>query len=209
MHLNILGSRELIFNNDQYTYHLNCNSYYITKAVSYGLTSIYNKTIDNEINCQNFSTYVNITTDAKCSFENHINKYIADNCINKLKKNTKMKLTKLDQLDFDLSTVCHICNETFDEEIKGLKKLYPDQSFELTTRLKFMITSVEGSRESKDIREFVDKYLTAQDSRSLRDYYNKLMPDVDLKITIDKDGYTQEGVTIPIGINFFWPDSGV
>ena len=96
-----------------------------------------------------------------------------------------------------------------DQEIKGLKKLYPNDSFELTTRLKFMITSVEGTRDAKDIREFIDKYLTAQDSRSLRDYYNQVMPDVNMKIDIDKDGYTQEGVTVPIGLNFFWPDSGV
>ncbi len=96
-----------------------------------------------------------------------------------------------------------------DQEIKGLKKLHPNDSFELTTRLKFMITSVEGTREAKDIREFVDKYLTAQDSRSLRDYYNQIMPDVDMKIDIEKDGYTQEGVTVPIGLNFFWPDAGV
>jgi hypothetical protein len=96
-----------------------------------------------------------------------------------------------------------------DQELKGLKKLYPNDSFELTTRLKFMITSVEGTRETKDIREFVDKYLTAQDSRALRDYYNQIMPDVNMKIDIDQDGYTQEGVTVPIGLNFFWPDAGV
>ena len=96
-----------------------------------------------------------------------------------------------------------------DQELKGLKKLHPNDSFELTTRLKFMITSVENQRDAKDIREFIDKYLTAQDSRSLREYYNKVMPDVDMKVTIDKDGYTQEGVMVPIGLNFFWPDSGV
>jgi hypothetical protein len=96
-----------------------------------------------------------------------------------------------------------------DQEIKGLKKLYPDQSFDLTTRLKFIITSIEGSREAKDIREFVDKYLIAQDSRALRDYYNEVMPDIDLKITVDKDGYIQEDVTLPISVNFFWPDSRV
>jgi len=95
------------------------------------------------------------------------------------------------------------------QEINGLKKLYPNDSFDLTTRLKYMITSVEGSRETKDIREFVDNYLTAQDSRAFREYYAKLMPDINLDITVEKDGYTQEGVTVPIGINFFWPDSGV
>ena len=96
-----------------------------------------------------------------------------------------------------------------DQEIKGLKKLYPDQSFDLTTRLKFIITSIEGSREVKDVREFVDKYLIAQDSRALRDYYNEVMPDIDLKITVNKDGYIQEDVTLPISVNFFWPDSRV
>jgi hypothetical protein len=100
-------------------------------------------------------------------------------------------------------------DKKIDQELKGLKKLYPNDSFDLTTRLKFMITSVEGSRDNKDIREFVDKYLTAQDSRALREYYNQVMPDVDLKIDIEKDGYTQEGVTVQIGLNFFWPDSGV
>jgi hypothetical protein len=96
-----------------------------------------------------------------------------------------------------------------EQEIKGLKKLYPNDSFDLITRLKYMIVSVEGSRESKDVREFIDNYLTAQDSRALREYYSSIMPDINLKITIDKDGYTQEGVTIPIGLNFFWPDAGV
>jgi len=96
-----------------------------------------------------------------------------------------------------------------DQELKGLKKLYPNDSFDLTTRLKFMITSVEGQQEVKDIRNFVDNYLTAQDSRALRDYYSQVMPDVELKIDVEKDGYTQEGVAIPIVLNFFWPDSGV
>jgi hypothetical protein len=96
-----------------------------------------------------------------------------------------------------------------EQEIKGLKKLYPNDSFDLITRLKYMITSVEGSRESKDVREFIDNYLTAQDSRALREYYSSIMPDINLKITVEKDGYTQEGVTIPIGLNFFWPDAGV
>jgi len=95
------------------------------------------------------------------------------------------------------------------DEIKGLKKLYPNESFDIITLLKYMITSVENKRDSKDIREFIDNYLTAQESRFIREFYNKMMPDVDLNITIEKDGYTQEGVNIPIGINFFWPDAGI
>ena len=102
----------------------------------------------------------------------------------------------------------HGDERAIESELKGLKKIYPDKSFDVTTRLKYLIVSVEGKRDRKDIREFVDTYLTAQDSRALRDYYSKIMPDIDTTITIDKDGYTQEGVDIPIGINFFWPNTG-
>ncbi len=84
-----------IFKKNQHTFNLNCNSYYITKAVSFGLTNIYNKSIDNEINCQSFSTYVNITTDSKCSFENYINKYIADSCVNKVSCDVKVDLNEI------------------------------------------------------------------------------------------------------------------
>jgi hypothetical protein len=110
------------------------------------------------------------------------------------------------EITFRLLT--HGDERAIESELKGLKKLYPDKSFDVTTRLKHIIVSVEGKREKKDIREFVDTYLTAQDSRALRDYYAKVMPDIDTTITIDKDGYVQEGVDIPIGINFFWPNTG-
>ncbi len=110
------------------------------------------------------------------------------------------------EITFKLLT--HGDERAIESELKGLKKIYPDKSFDVTTRLKHLIVSVEGKRDRKDIREFVDTYLTAQDSRALRDYYSKVMPDIDTTITIDKDGYVQEGVDIPIGINFFWPNAG-
>jgi hypothetical protein len=66
-----------------------------------------------------------------------------------------------------------------------------------------MITSVEGEREKKDIREFVDNYLLAQDSRALREYIREIQPDVDL--TFFPDG-NSDRINIPIGISFFWPD---
>ena len=102
----------------------------------------------------------------------------------------------------------HGDERNIEQELKGLKKIYPNDSFDVTTRFKHLITSVEGMRDKKDIREFVDTAFTAQDSRSLRDYYAKISPDINTSITIDKDGYTQEGVEIPIGINFFWPNTG-
>jgi hypothetical protein len=88
-------------------------------------------------------------------------------------------------------------------EIDGLKKINKNASPELSTRLKYMITSVNGDRETKTIREFVDKHLLARDSRELRKHIKETQPDVDL--TFFPDGSTDR-VDIPIGIKFFWPD---
>jgi hypothetical protein len=111
--------------------------------------------------------------------------------------------------DITFKILTHGDEKAIDQELKGLAKIYPDKSFDTTTRLKYLITSIGGNREKKDIREFVDNYLTAQDARSLRQYYSQVSPGIDMSITIDKDGYTQEGVTLPIGLNFFWPDSSL
>ena len=88
-------------------------------------------------------------------------------------------------------------------ELEGLKRINKDSSPELTTRLKYIIQSVNGEKEKKDIRDFVDNYLLARDSRALREYISKIQPDIDLTFFPKKDG---GGVSIPIGLSFFWPD---
>ena len=90
-----------------------------------------------------------------------------------------------------------------DKEIEGLKKINKDFSPELSTRMKFMITSVDGNSDSKVIREFVDKHLLARDAKSLRTYIKDFQPDVDL--TFFPSGESDR-VSIPIGLKFFWPD---
>jgi hypothetical protein len=103
----------------------------------------------------------------------------------------------------------HGDEQKIDAEIKGLQKVNPNSSTDVTTRLKYIITSVEGKREAKDVREFVDNYLIAKDARALREYYSKISPDVNLIFKPEDESYTGEGITIPVSINFFWPDSGV
>jgi hypothetical protein len=88
-------------------------------------------------------------------------------------------------------------------ELEGLKKIYKDNPPELSTRLKYIITSVGGSDDQKVIREFVDKHMLARDSKSLRSHIKTNQPDVDL--TFFPSGNTNR-VSIPIGLRFFWPD---
>ena len=88
-------------------------------------------------------------------------------------------------------------------ELEGLRKVNKDSSPELTTRLKYIIQSVNGERDKKDVRDFIDNYLLARDSRALREYINEIQPDVDLTFFPEEN---ESGVSIPIGLNFFWPD---
>lgn len=98
----------------------------------------------------------------------------------------------------------HGDDKKIDAEIKGLLKISPKGSFDRTTRLKHIITSVNGERDQKVVRDFVDNYLIAKDSRALRNYYEKISPDVELKHYSDD---AEESIDIPIGLNFFWPGS--
>lgn len=93
-----------------------------------------------------------------------------------------------------------------DREIKGLKKVNKLSSAELSTRMKHLIVSVEGDDTPKTIRDFVDNYLLARDSRALREYMKDIQPDIDLETTITVNGEERE-MEVPIGINFFFPDA--
>ena len=92
-----------------------------------------------------------------------------------------------------------------EKEQQGLKKIDKDSSTEVTTRLKFIITAVNGEESNKDIRDFVDNYLLASDARALREEYARVSPDIDLTFKYDNNG-VEEDVDLPIGLDFFWPD---
>ncbi len=102
----------------------------------------------------------------------------------------------------------HSDEKKIDKEIEGLKKLFPNKPApELSTRFKYIITSVNGDRETKNIREFVEKGLLAMDSKELRNEIKRVSPGIDL---VYKDNESDaEGIRIPINLNFFWPESTI
>ena len=96
-----------------------------------------------------------------------------------------------------------------EKELEGLKKINKTPS-NSTLRLKHTILSVNGDYDGKTVRDFVDTILLAKDARALRTYINEIMPGVNMKVNAEfYDGYIQEGVELPIGLNFFWPDATV
>ena len=105
-----------------------------------------------------------------------------------------------DEITFKL--LSHGDELAIERELKGLKKINPNASPELSTRLKYIITSVNNDRENKTIREFVENQLLARDSRALRQEVKRVSPDINLTI----QGDNEEDIMIPINLNFFWPD---
>jgi hypothetical protein len=87
------------------------------------------------------------------------------------------------------------------QEIEGLKKINKEISYDVTTRLKHHIVSVEGNNDKTSIKDFVENHLLASDSRALRNNIKVVSPDVDLTYN---NG--EEAINIPINLNFFWPD---
>jgi hypothetical protein len=110
-------------------------------------------------------------------------------------------------LTFKLLT--HGDEKKINDEIKGLQKLQKDSNPELTTRLKHIITSVNGDTEPKIIRQFVDNILLARDARALREYIRSVTPEIEIKFDYDNGTGVEEGAIVPIGLNFFWPDAGI
>lgn len=80
---------------------------------------------------------------------------------------------------------------------------------ELSTRLKNIIVSVDGNTDKQFIEHFVDNELFSQDSKVLRTHIKSIAPDVDLtfEFECDKCGHTKGDMAIPIGVEFFWPNS--
>ena len=96
-----------------------------------------------------------------------------------------------------------------EKEIEGYKKVGDGIGYELTTRLKHMIISVDGDSKKASINNFVDNEFLSRDSMAFRSFASYLMPDVDMTSTyINEDGEEKE-FTVPMTVTFLWPAAGV
>ena len=98
-------------------------------------------------------------------------------------------------------------DKEIEAEIKGIQKINKGASPEISTRMKYLITSVEGDSSGKTVRDFVDTYLLARDAKALRDHIIKIQPDIELKATITNEYDELEEIDVPISLNFFFPDA--
>ena len=76
---------------------------------------------------------------------------------------------------------------------------------EISTRLRYMITEVDGDSKQETINEFSQNML-ARDSMALRNLVRDITPDIDLTSEVEIGGETVS-VSIPLTVEFFWPST--
>ena len=110
------------------------------------------------------------------------------------------------EIEFKLLT--HGDEQEITKETQALEKLNKNSSsqFDVTTRLKYMIKSVEGNTDRGFINKWVYNSFLAKDTKAFRKHVKEMSPDMDLtfQFTSQITGET-EALDIPFGINFFYP----
>jgi hypothetical protein len=120
----------------------------------------------------------------------------------------KFKLPKSGkELEFKLLT--HGDETEITKENQALARLYKgkgDATFDVTTRLKYMIKSVDGNDDRGFITKWVQNGFLALDTKAFRKFVNEISPDMDLtfEFTSELTG-EKEALDIPFGISFFYP----
>ena len=107
--------------------------------------------------------------------------------------------------------VFSILDGHMEKQLEDLNKAYEKagQSRELTNRYKLIIKSVDGKSERKDIDDFVDNQFMARDSMAFREYIKDVAPDIDFTTNVKLSDGSEQEVTVPMTVRFFWPNAEV
>ena len=94
-------------------------------------------------------------------------------------------------------------------QLKALKKITKRSGIdpEITTRLKASIIGVDDDRTKNVINNFIDNEFLSVDSLAYRTQLTSVTPDVDMTFMLDLDDGSDEEVTVPMTVQFFWPST--
>lgn len=106
------------------------------------------------------------------------------------------------KIKFKLLT--HGDESAIEKDIAALERLGKDVSADITTRLRYMIISVDGKEEISHINRYINGML-ARDSKAFRNYVKSISPDMDMTFTHTYDDGETEALPVTLGVNFFWP----
>ena len=98
-------------------------------------------------------------------------------------------------------------------ELDAIRKVFKDKknaiSRENSTRLKHLITSVDGKQDRGFINNFVDKEFLSVDSNAFRNYVAEKNPNLEFTATTENSMGEREEVAVPMTAKFFWPNATI
>ena len=109
-------------------------------------------------------------------------------------------------IEFKLLT--HGDEQNITKDTQAMEKIAKGASgsADVTTRMKYMITSVDGNTDTGFINKWIMNSFLAKDTKAFRAYVKELSPDLDLKFNFVSDVTGEmEALDIPFGIGFFYP----
>ncbi len=106
-------------------------------------------------------------------------------------------------LNFKLGTQKE--EKEIDKELVALKKISKGVNYQMTTRMKKIITSVDGEDGVAHINSFVDKEFLSQDALAFRKHLTSVTPDVDMMANVKGEDGVEREVAVLLTAQFFWP----
>ena len=91
------------------------------------------------------------------------------------------------------------------EELDGLKKAGLKIDREVSTRLKQLITAVDGKADRAYINNFVDNEFLSRDTLAFRKHVVTVTPDLDMETEVTLSDGERRKVAVPMTVTFFWP----
>jgi len=94
------------------------------------------------------------------------------------------------------------------KEVQALERLNKATSLasDVTTRFRYMITSVDGNSDRGFINRWVQNQFLARDTKAFRNFVKEISPDMDMRfVFVSEITGESEALDIPFGINFFYP----
>lgn len=133
------------------------------------------------------------------------NKQIDESLITPHQNSFDFETSLGDKFTFKLLTIAD--EKKIEQTISAIKKKLK-KTTNLTSRLRFMITSVNGDTNPGTIKKFIETRFLSKDTRKFRKYVNEIQPNVDFSTElIDEETGNSFRIEIPIGLDFFWPDA--
>jgi len=125
----------------------------------------------------------------------------------KINRENKYKFQTTTGKEIEFRLLTHGDEKKIDTDVKAMSRLNKGgTTSELTTRYRYMITSVDGDTNTSSITKFINNQFLTRDTRKFRELIRELQPDVKMEFEYENPNTGDTEVKpIPMGVGFFWP----